>query len=62
MRSGQSVISFLRFEQVPRGNGSGCSWLESKLLNKFYCQWEAMVAFLFLPLLEELVRRGFDGI
>lgn len=41
------LFHFCIFEQEPRGNGNGCSLLESKLLNKFNCQQEAVVAFFF---------------
>lgn len=37
---------------MPRGDDIGCSWLESKLLNKFYCQQEAIVAGVFFEELE----------
>lgn len=43
---------------MPRGDGIGCSWLESKLLNKFYCQQEAIIAGVFF---EELEARGLKA-
>lgn len=48
------LFHFCVFEHVPRGNGTGCSWLESKLLNKFYCQQKVIVAFFFKLFFEEL--------
>lgn len=41
------LFHFCVFGQVPRADGIGCSWLESKLLNQFYCQLEAIIVGVF---------------